>query len=609
MSLLLVFAGTLSGYPQGKTYHINGPNDENLYPYMLYWKDTSGKKNSLDQAVLNLEQGNFITFTSGTGKNMGLFPEPVWFFLNVKNLSVQHQRYWWTFYTHADTIIIYQKQARGWAVSDTLFRGSPMDERMVRHRAPTYNVLLATGENASYLVKIINPRHTQNAFVSFTTPISHLLWERDFYWTIGSFTGVFLLTGIVSFIFGLMTREHTFFLFFVYMLAVSVLTLYNELMTPVVDHDLAFDLLQRMHPLPVSLIATCLNFYIVDYIFGKPVRTNVLKALKVINTGCLIIGIFLLCIYLFSAEYIHSGQLLFLLGWYSLIICIFISILITALKIAVLSLKHHEPYYGITFLLLIVIVNPATYYLNYSGILSFYDITYPNYFYWLAAAEFVFITILMGWRYKKNIEEKHRLQMDLTQRELAVRDEERRQIARDLHDDLGATINAIKLVVTNSYPENKRLIETVTVASNDLRVFYDKLSFSTVDSPLSKNIKKLIRLHSSYGAIKFNLVFSGDESLLSAIQKESLYKMTTELFTNIAKHSGAKEVTVQVMIDRSAAQLIVEDDGKGFAIDQAEKTKGMGIKNIRQRVSEMNGELHISSNKGNTTYIIDIPLS
>lgn len=168
-------------------------------------------KNSLDQAVLNLEQGNFKIFTSGTGKNMGLFPEPVWFFLNVENLSVQHQQYWWTFYTHADTIIIYQKQVSGWVASDSLLRSSPMDERKVRHRAPTYNALLATGENASYLVKIINTRHMQNAFVSFTTPISHLLWERSFYWTIGSFIGVFLLIGIVSFIFGLMTRERTFF--------------------------------------------------------------------------------------------------------------------------------------------------------------------------------------------------------------------------------------------------------------------------------------------------------------------------------------------------------------------------------------------------------------
>ncbi|MGE4347908.1 MAG: sensor histidine kinase [Flavobacteriaceae bacterium] len=88
-----------------------------------------------------------------------------------------------------------------------------------------------------------------------------------------------------------------------------------------------------------------------------------------------------------------------------------------------------------------------------------------------------------------------------------------------------------------------------------------------------------------------------------------MYRIVSEIFTNILKHAQATEATIQLLIDSDSAQLIAEDNGIGFSVEQSQKTKGMGIKNIRQRVSLMKGELYISSNRGNTTYIIDIPIN
>lgn len=263
--------------------------------------------------------------------------------------------------------------------------------------------------------------------------------------------------------------------------------------------------------------------------------------------------------------------------------------------------------YGIPFLLLIVIFNPATYNLNYSGIFSFYQITYPNYFYWFISAEFIFIGFLIGWRYKKNLDHRHKLEIEFAQRELNILNNERKQIARDLHDDLGATINAIKLLVTNSYANDKRLVDTINTASNDIRVFYKKLTQKPIGESIEENIEKLTTTYNSYGRITFNFIFSGDESLLSDFQKENLYKIVSEIFANTLRHAQATEATVQLLIDKDAAQLLVEDNGIGFSVEKAKRGTGMGVKNIFQRVENMKGELHISSGKGNTTYIIEIP--
>lgn len=602
------FMGMFFGFAQSKTYELKGENDDDLYPYMRYWKEVSVSKKSLNEAVYQLEQGSFKTFDPKIGRNLGLFPEPIWFNISVKNISDNHHFYWWTFYSHADSIIVYEQQRSKWRAIDTLLRNKVLKERKAKHRALTHPLSLGTGEERNYLIKIINSRHTQNSFISLTTPTYHLLWENGFYWTIGSFIGIFLLTGAVSLIMGLVTRERTFMLFFVYMLTVSALTLYNELMIPIIKNKSLFSLLNHTHPLPLSLIATCLNFYMVDFIFGKVKNTKPLHTLNILNTTCLALGSIALVGYMLFTNSLHSGQTLFLFGWYGILACIFISIVVTALKIIILSIEYKKLYFGIPFLLLIIIVNPATYNLNYSGIFSFYEITYPNYFFWFVSGEFIFIVFLIGWRYKKDLEYRHKLEIKFNQMELSILSDERKQIARDLHDDLGATINTIKLLATNSYPEDKRLIETVTIASNDIRVFYNKLSHKTTDASLRASIEKLVMLHNSYKRVKFSCIFSGDEALLSDIHKENIYKIVSEICNNTLKHAQATDATIQFLIDPTTAQLIAEDNGTGFSAEKVQDVKGMGIKNVKERVALMKGKLHISSNKGNTTYIIDIPL-
>ena len=86
-----------------------------------------------------------------------------------------------------------------------------------------------------------------------------------------------------------------------------------------------------------------------------------------------------------------------------------------------------------------------------------------------------------------------------------------------------------------------------------------------------------------------------------------LFRIIQELLTNVIKHAKASEVTVQFTEDEDELIIMVEDNGIGF--DPEKNYDGMGLNNIRQRVSRTGGQLNIDSAPGNgTTVIINVPM-
>src|SRR5690606_6935416 len=264
---------------------------------------------------------------------------------------------------------------------------------------------------------------------------------------------------------------------------------------------------------------------------------------------------------------------------------------------------------------LLAFINPAGYFLNYSGILNYYEITYPNYFYWFVCGEFLLIGIVLGWRYKQNLKLKHQLELDyqkqkeqFAQKELEIQKDERKQIARDLHDDLGATINTVKLLVTNSYPNDNKLIEIIDIANKDIRKFHQKLSKEKNDYLLKDKVQELVNRSNDLNKTKFNFIFNGEEFNFNLKIKDTLNHICSELLTNVLKHAEASEATLQILIDNIEIQLNIEDNGKGMDENEIKSSKGNRLKNIYSRVENLQGKIHLSSNKFNTTFIIQIPL-
>jgi signal transduction histidine kinase len=86
----------------------------------------------------------------------------------------------------------------------------------------------------------------------------------------------------------------------------------------------------------------------------------------------------------------------------------------------------------------------------------------------------------------------------------------------------------------------------------------------------------------------------------------SIYRIITELISNVIKHAGAGKLYLQLFMHENLYNVIVEDDGSG--IETETHAPGIGLSNIRSRLDNLNGSMNIDShnNKG-TTIIIQIP--
>lgn len=212
----------------------------------------------------------------------------------------------------------------------------------------------------------------------------------------------------------------------------------------------------------------------------------------------------------------------------------------------------------------------------------------------------------------------------LTQRSLAIQEDERRKLAYELHDELGQSISAIKAVAVSieqqaaQHPETvKESAETIVSVSNRMydvaRNMMRRLRPPTLDElGLITTLQDMIDdWNSRHQEIFCSFAFAGDLNLLSEETNISLYRIIQESLTNIVKHSGA--VTVDIHLETAAGHsgsqvvLTIADDGRGFDL---EKTRpGLGLLGMRERAEALRGKMQIETAPGKGVKLtISIPL-
>jgi PAS domain S-box-containing protein len=195
---------------------------------------------------------------------------------------------------------------------------------------------------------------------------------------------------------------------------------------------------------------------------------------------------------------------------------------------------------------------------------------------------------------------------------------ERQRISRELHDGLGQYLIAIKLkmesiIAAQQSEQNKPLLEVQEMFDHtidEIRKISDNLMPSILkEFGLETALRNLCKMMSQATGIRISF-----ESLPLRKKPEEkvstyLYRIAQEALNNIVKHAEATEASVQLLTLGNNIQLIIDDNGKGFAFDQRYKSKGNGIYNMRERISMIGGtfELKSSEDKG-TSIEIKIPI-
>jgi two-component system sensor histidine kinase UhpB len=193
---------------------------------------------------------------------------------------------------------------------------------------------------------------------------------------------------------------------------------------------------------------------------------------------------------------------------------------------------------------------------------------------------------------------------------LRAQEEERRRLARDLHDEVNQALTAILLrleAASHAAPpeledELGELKRLVNQAMEELLQLARQLRPTALDDHgLLPALATHVRRFASQTGIQADLQTHGEPDL-APDQEIAVYRVAQEALANVARHSNASQVRVDLDTAGSALELRVRDDGKGF--DSLRRRKGLGLDGMAERARLVGGELTIESRPGGGTELV-----
>ncbi len=204
-------------------------------------------------------------------------------------------------------------------------------------------------------------------------------------------------------------------------------------------------------------------------------------------------------------------------------------------------------------------------------------------------------------------------QENVTQALISGQDSERKRISRDLHDGVGQKLIAVKyklalLALSNNPDQFKDINKSLDNIIEEIRNITHNLS-SQIVKELGLKVAINQVLEEAAGNLKADksLLYQLNDEILNDYQKKMLYRIIQEVLSNAVKHSRATNLKITLRAINDQVYLMIEDNGKGFDLNQSDKN-GIGIHNVRERVTILNGFLKIeTAPKQGTVYKILFP--
>ncbi len=223
---------------------------------------------------------------------------------------------------------------------------------------------------------------------------------------------------------------------------------------------------------------------------------------------------------------------------------------------------------------------------------------------------------------------------ELLQRTVTMQEEERTRIARELHDSIGQYVTALRLGMTAiercvgaAGPANQRLAElkslTDDLAGELNRMAWELRPMALDYLGLRGAVVQYLEEWGERAGLRVDLEISMDENRLPQPVETTLFRVLQEAITNVVKHSGASVVGVILEAMDGEARLIVEDNGRGFSLDNGEKhalglqqmglqrlgKQHLGLLGVRERLALVKGTLEVeSSPESGTTIYVRVPI-
>jgi signal transduction histidine kinase len=226
-------------------------------------------------------------------------------------------------------------------------------------------------------------------------------------------------------------------------------------------------------------------------------------------------------------------------------------------------------------------------------------------------------------KHQRRVEMQNSTQLRLLSAKLiTAQEEERQSIARELHDEVGQVLTAIKvelavaqrrIALSDGAPELLDEVQVIADAAlHSVRDLSHLLHPALLDDlGLPAAVDWYLRAFSKRHAIKTQLEQEGRAIRLAPAVELAAYRFVQEALTNIARHAQARSCVVASRWMADRLDLTIEDDGTGFdvaALGETGARKGLGLLGMRTRAAQLKGTLHIDSAPGKGTRVsLELP--
>lgn len=222
--------------------------------------------------------------------------------------------------------------------------------------------------------------------------------------------------------------------------------------------------------------------------------------------------------------------------------------------------------------------------------------------------------------------QREKLRGKLLNSVINAQEEERKRIAREVHDEYGQVLTGLMMSIESienmTLPQQSQLRErlrntrfTVDSALRDMRRLTLGLRPSTLDDlGLLAALRSYIQTHLEDAGVKTDFESKGLTRRLAPAVETALFRIVQEAIHNITKYAEASHVKIKIEVGKGKITAIVEDNGRGFDVDAVFKykmrTQSLGLLGIQERAALLGGTFSISSQIGQgTRLVVEIPIS
>ena len=607
--LILCFLLIIPAYAsEDDTLFVKGVYPHHIVDFFKRFQDCEERTSA--EIIQQYNSGKFQDMQPSRMVNLGFTKCYNYFSLTVKNDQASAQDYYWSFYNDGILFTLYELKNNQLLQLGKTSVAQKLEERPTPIRCLSFKVEMQPFETKTLLLKTELQGHSNLYFpTDFTTVEDILIYESNNAFLLGRYFGYFIFTALFNLFLFILIRRKLYGFMFGYILSMiafnAIEYMYDALLVPDIIHSLWLRFPKLFFIVLASYFHTKVFQYFTAHKENFPKWNSVLN---LINNFILFIVILFVAIQIFipkNAAFFNQFRLLLFLLFF-----INLAVLVVNLVYSIIKRNKQAIYFlGCNFLLILSLLFYITNTLQIGGSTIYMS---PGNIINAVAFEVLSLTIAFLLNYRKELNAMNKnltnakLKSEKLSKELIeVQENEKQLIARNLHDGLGNTMNALRLLMEAPNKNEKQISGIFSLAKDQFRTLIYQISPKEIESVgLYKTIQQDLELFKNT-PIEINLTLLGADKRIDSIKAVNIYRIFQELMSNIIKHSKASVVDITINCDEKNCSLQVEDNGVGF---KKETSKGMGIKNIKSRVSYHQGIFHIENTENGIISIIEIPI-